>query len=130
MTTAAISEILATRLATLSIPIEPENGKYTPVAGTTYLRETMLGDFTQHRAVAGGARSNRTGLWQVTVMAAKDGTRKPGRMAAEQIEALFPAAWRGTKAGVTVAVRQTTIGPSFVVGDRYAIPITVDWFAS
>jgi len=130
MTTSTVSEILATRLATLPIPVAPENGNYTPVAGTTYLRETMLGDLTQHRPVAGGARSNRTGLWQVTVMAAKDGTRKPGRLAAEQIEALFPAAWRGTKAGVTVAIRQTTIGPSFVVGDRYAIPITVEWFAA
>ena len=129
MDTTIVSEILATRLATMGLPIAAENAKFTPTAGVLYLREQMLGDVLLHRPVAGGVRNTASGLWQVTIMAPVDGTRKPAGNAFASIEALYPVAWQGTKAGVTVTIRGVTKGPSFLIGDRYAVTATIDWVA-
>lgn len=126
---AVIASILATRLATLGYDIEAENARFVPTAGKLYLREQLLSDVTQHRQLAGGARNNGAGLYQITVMAPRDESRMPARMAADAICAAFPPGWRGSKSGVTVAVREVTVGPSMLMGDRFGLVITIAWIA-
>jgi len=130
MNTAHIAAALATQLNTLGYPIEAENAKFTPVAGTLYLREQLLGDFSPTRPVAGGVRNISQGLYQVTVMAPKDGTRTPARNAVSDIESAFAVARQFSKSGVTVTVLDVTIAAGFTIGDRFAIPVTIAWSAN
>lgn len=130
MTNTDASAILAIQLATLGLPTASENAKFTPTAGQLYVTEVVIGDSSLHRAVAGGPRNNRQGIYQVTVMAPKDGTRTPARKAADQIEAAFVAGWRGQRNGTTVAVNEVRVANPIIMGDRYAIPVSVYFTAT
>jgi hypothetical protein len=122
-----VAAALASRLATLSLPTEYENSPFTPVAGQTYLKESFLvGD----RIAVGLAQTDAiVGVYQVLVMAPRDGTKGPGMMTAKLVEAAFQRGLRLVREGITVAIMQTSQGAAMMAGDRWAVPVRVEFRA-
>lgn len=116
-------EILATRLASLNIAIQAENANFTPPQGV-YLSEMLLNLDPAHIKHKGGQVNTYSGLWQVLVHAKKGDTRKAGGTVIDQVTALYPIAWSGTKSGATVTIRSVKIDAGFADGDRFVYPIT------
>lgn len=124
---ANIAAALATRLATLALPTAWENSPFTPPAGL-YLAESFLPGQTQPFAVTG--TDTVGGIYQVLAMAPKGGTKGAGYAAAKQVADLFPRGFRLTYGGQTVTIRSTSQLPAIEAGDRWATPVSVEWWAA
>ena len=125
-----VAKILTMRLAESGLPIAAENTPFKSATDQLYVHEQLLGDTSPVRQIAGGPRNNRSGLYQLTVMAPKDGTKFPARRAIDALEALFFAGYASTQDGVTVSIRRTVMGPTFDEGDRFAVVLTVEYMAT
>lgn len=124
-----INAALAERLKLLGKPTAYENAAFEPVAGVLYLRENMLPIQTANIGIALGSTRDYRGIYQVTVMAPRDGYKAVGYAAADEVAAHFARGMKLVKSGVTVLVMQNTIAPAFVTGDRWAIPVSIDYRA-
>lgn len=122
-----IAAALADKLSTLALPTQYENSKFSPVAGQVYIAEKFLPGDTL--AVGLAQTDDYGGIYQVTIMAPKDGGKGAALGTAQSVGNAFPRGLRMIREGVQVTILQTSQGPSFDVGDRYAIPVSVRWRA-
>lgn len=130
MSQASISAALATRLNTLAggYSVQWENAPLNPPAGV-YLAEAFLPAATMAVGVASTSSDEYAGIYQVTVMSPKGGTKGPSRAACDAVLAHFPRGLRVSSGGITVAVLRASMGPALMDGDRYAVPISIDYRA-
>ena len=127
MSEATAAAALAARLATLAIPTQYENAPFVPLAGQTYLAEAFL---PAERQAVGLAKTDAiVGVYQVAVMAPKDGTKGPGYTTAKLVSALFPRGLRIARDGVTVTIMQCSQAPAMTMGDRWMVPVSVEFRA-
>lgn len=127
MSEATVAAALAARLSTLGIPTQYENAPFTPTAGQTYLAEAFL---PAERQAVGLAKTDAiVGIYQVSVMAPKDGTKGPGYTAAKLVSALFPRGLRIERDGVTVTVMQVSQTSPMPMADRWMVPVRVEFKA-
>jgi len=122
-----INAALSAKLATLNIPTQYENAPFTPTAGVTYLRETYLPAATL--AVALAQTDDYSGIYQVMVMAPKDGGKGAGLNTAQTVMAAFPRGLRMLREGHNIAIQQVSQRPALLIGDRWAVVVEVTFRA-
>lgn len=127
MSESTVAAALAARLATLGIPTQYENAAFVPIAGQTYLAESFLP--AERQAVGLSQTDAIVGVYQVSVMAPKDGTKGPGYTTAKLVSALFPRGLRIVRDGVTVTVMQSSQAPAISMADRWMVPVSVEFRA-
>lgn len=120
---------LSAQLATLGLPTQYENAKFTPTAGVTYLVEQVI-PASNTSGIANSDSSRLTGIYQVTVMAPRETTKGEALAKAALIGAAFKRGMILSRDGQLVQVQRCEYGPTFIVGDRYALPVSVYYFAS
>jgi hypothetical protein len=121
-----INAALSVQISGTSYSVAYENASFTPPAGL-YVMEAYLPAKTAHVGMATGSTDDYKGIYQVTVMAPKDGYKLEGYTAADSIAATFSRGTVLTYDGVTVRVEEASIAPPLPDGDRFAIPVTIEW---
>ena len=129
MSNAAIRAALATQLNTLGIPSAWENDKFKPTAGQVYLDEKLLPNQTLSVGISSNSSDNFGGIYQVLVYAPAGGGKGPAVAAAEQVVGAFPKGASLTYSGVTVRVLRASQNPSLIDGERYVIPVSINYRA-
>lgn len=129
MSNQTIAAALASRLAALALPTQYENSAFTPVAGVVYLSEALLPSTTVAVGVSTTSSDEFSGIYQVTVHAPKGGTKGPGMAAAKAIQDQFPRGLELVRDGIKVTVLRSSQAPGFIDGDRWLIPVSIDYRA-
>lgn len=124
-----INAALSTRLQALNLPTQWENAPFTPTAGAAYLIETILPAQTVPYTVNGQTEVNE-GIYQVTVMAPKGATKGAGLSIVKQVADHFPVGLELSSGGQSVKVQSVSQHRGMADGDRWAIPISIRWFAA
>lgn len=124
-----INAALALHLKALGKPTAYENATFEPTAGVLYLREAMLPAPTTNIGIALGSTRDYRGIYQVTVLAPRDAYKAAGYAAADEVSAHFARGLKLTTSSTIVLVMQNTIAPAFVSGDRWAIPVSIEYRA-
>ena len=127
MSNQAIAAALAQRLALLNLPTAYENAPFTPVAGQTFIAENFLPVATQAVGIASNSSDNFGGIYQVTVHAPTGSTKGAGYAMAKQVQDHFPRGLVLTYQGQPVTIMQSSQGPSFTDGDRWLVPVSVNY---
>lgn len=129
MSQATISAALSARLATLvGYQVQWENAPFTPPAGV-YLAEAFLPATTLAVGISNASSDEYSGIYQVSVMAPKGATKGPPRVAADAVLALFPRGLQLTRTGITVTILRASMGPALMDGDRYTVPLSIEYRA-
>jgi hypothetical protein len=129
MSNQSITAAMATRLSGLSLPTQYENSAFTPVAGQVYVAEALLTGPTLPVGIAVQSSDEYGGIYQVTVFAPLGGTKGPGQTVAKQVADRFPRGLTLTRDGIKIVVLRASQGPGFVSGDRWAIPVSINYRA-
>lgn len=129
MSNQTIAAALATRLSGLSLPTQYENSAFVPVAGQVYIAEALLSGPTLPVGIAVQASDEFGGIYQVTVFAPLGGTKGPAQSTAKRVADHFPRGLTLTRDGIKIVVLRASQGPGFVSGDRYAIPVSINYRA-
>jgi len=127
MSNQAIAAALAQRLSLLNLPTAYENAPFTPVAGQAFIAENFLPVATLAVGIAASSADNYGGIYQVTVHAPKGGTKGEGFAMAQQVQKHFPRGLTLTYQGQSVTILQASQGPSFVEGDRWLVPVSINY---
>ena len=122
-----INAALSAKLATLNIPTQFENAPFTPQAGVVYLREAYLPASTI--ALGLSQTDDYSGIYQVMVMAPKDGGKGAGLNTAQTVMAAFPRGLRMVREGQNIAIQQVSQRPAILIGDRWAVVVEVTFRA-
>ena len=130
MSQATISAALSARLNTVAggYQVQWENAPFTPPAGV-YLAEAFLPATTLAVGVSSASSDEYSGIYQVTVMAPKGATKGPARAAADAVLAHFPRGLELTRDNIKVTVLRSSMGPALMDGDRYAVPLSIEYRA-
>lgn len=121
---------LLARLATLTPPVSTafENQAFTPTAGTPYQTVTLLPN-TPDNPSMGSSYYREVGLLQVSLCYPTNKGSGDALARAQLLRDHFPRGLTLTSGGDTIIVRLTpSIAPAFTQGDRYIVPVTIDWF--
>lgn len=129
MSNQTIAAALASRLSLLNLPTQYENSAFTPTAGAVYLSEAILPSTTLAVGLATTAADEYSGIYQVTVHAPKGGTKGPGMAAAKAVQDHFPRGLELLRDGIKVTVLRCSQAPGFVDGDRWLVPVSIDYRA-
>jgi hypothetical protein len=121
-----INAALSTQLSGTSYTVAYENADFTTPA-TLYVMESYLPAATGHVGMETGSTDYYKGIYQVTIMAPKDQYKLDGYTAADSIAATFSRGTVMTYDGVTVRVEDVSIAPPLTDGDRFAIPVSIEW---
>lgn len=129
MSQAIISAALSARLNTVAgYQVQWENSPFTPPSGV-YLAESFLPADTLAVGISNASSDEYSGIYQVSVMAPKGATKGPPRVAADAVLALFPRGLQLTRSGITVTILRASMGPALIDGDRYTVPLSIDYRA-
>ena len=113
------------------LPTARENVAYTPVSGTPYQRINFL-KAKDDNLVQGRKITRINGIAQVTLFypsPSASGTTLADTMA-EDIKALFKPVQTLIEGSTKVFITDSpNIATGFVDGDRWVIPISINWFA-
>lgn len=125
-----INAALSVHLKSLGYPVEFENKNFDPTKGDAYLSEAYLPATTALPSIDKKGTRDYQGIYQVTVYAARDKGKAEAYTISEQVAKLFEPLTRITRDGITVEINDEPqqIG-AFPVGDRFAIPVSVNWRA-
>lgn len=124
-----IRKALEKKLATLTPALVTayENAPYTPVTGTPYQRINLLPN-TPDNSTMGTVLYFERGLFQITVCYPAGTGPNAAETQAQAIRALFKRGASMSESAITVIVTNTPrVSPAMIDGDRYCIPITVQW---
>jgi hypothetical protein len=106
-----------------------ENTEYTPVSGTPYQRANLI-PATPDNPTIGGNHYMEQGIFQVTLCYPQKVGPGTAQARAEAVRAHFPRALKLTKDTVSLTIGRTpAILPAYVEGDRYCIPVSIEYFA-
>lgn len=124
---------LETEVKTLStgITIGWENVKFTPpVDGSPYMLVYML-PATPENPTMGDGFYREIGLMQLTLSYPVNGGSGKAYAKAQEIRELFKRGSSYSSGGYTVTIARTpTIGPGVVQGERFVLPIRVQYFSN
>lgn len=129
MSDQAINSALSTRLQSLGLPTWFENANFTPTSGVLYLAEAFLPRQTDYRTLEATGTKDYGGVYQVAVMAPRGATKGAGMTAAKQVQDHFPRGLFLTHSGVTVIVYGSYQSTAIVQGDRWMIPVSINYRA-
>lgn len=124
-----ISAALEKKLAAIASPLATayENQVFTPTPGTAYQRVNLIPNSPVDHAITADLVERR-GLFQITVCYPYGSGRGAAQTKAKAIADHFAPVQDLIEGGVTVVIDKTTrIGSGQVDGDRWTIPITVQW---
>ena len=126
-----ISAALSSRLNTLTDapPIAFENVPFTPVEGTTWLRESYLPATSSTVGMEPGGSTDFIGVYQVSIYAPLDDYK----FESHQLIVWFTAHFtRGTMLvfeGQSVVVEQVNVAQGLASGGWWLMPVSVNWRA-
>ena len=132
MSAAAIRQALELRLAAMTpaLPTAVENKKFTPVFGEPYQQVHLLWARPVNPSFGDGFR-RLSGIMQVTLQYPIDGGTGDIDERADDIVAFFPRGLSVTASGVTTTIDRTPeVMSGRTEGDRYVIPVRVQFFAN
>ena len=129
MSNASIRAALATQLNTLGIPTAWENSNFTPPTGQVYLTEALLPNETLSIGVSSASSDDFGGIYQVLVNAPAGRGKGAAVAVAEQVVGAFVKGASLTYSGVTVRVLRTSQNPAIIDGERYVIPVSINYRA-
>lgn len=121
-----IAGALRARLSTLTSlpPVAWENINYTPSSTTLYLRPTILPAPTAQASLGDSGRDLHEGIFQIDVFI-PDGS---GRSTwPDSIADHFKRGTILTQNGVTVRIKNASIGTAFKDENFYQVPVTIDY---
>jgi len=126
-----ISAALSSRLGSLPAapPIAYENAKYTPVEGTTWLRESYLPATSSTVGMEPGGSTDFIGVYQVSIYAPLDDYKFESHQLIDSITAHFA---RGTGLefdGQAVIIEQVNVAQGLASGGWWLMPVSVNWRA-
>jgi hypothetical protein len=126
-----ISAALSTRLNTLTDapPIAFENVPFTPVEGTTWLRESYLPATSSTVGMEPGGSTDFIGVYQVSIYAPLDDYKFESHQLIDSITAHFA---RGTGLefdGQAVIIEQVNVAQGLASGGWWLMPVSVNWRA-
>ena len=129
MSNASIRAALATQLNTLGIPTAWENSNFTPPTGQVYLTEALLPNETLSIGVSSASSDDFGGIYQVLVNAPAGRGKGAAVAVAEQVVGAFVKGASLTYSGVTVRVLRSSQNPAIIDGERYVIPVSINYRA-
>jgi hypothetical protein len=126
-----ISAALSTRLNSLpsAPPIAFENAKYTPVEGTTWLRESYLPAASSTIGMEPGGSTDFIGVYQISIYTPLDDYKLESHQLIDSITAHFA---RGTGLefdGQAVIIEQVNVAQGLASGSWWLMPVSVNWRA-
>lgn len=131
MSVVKISAAFEKKLKALDItfPTAYENASFTPVTGTAYQRTRLLPAQPENPTI-GGNHYREVGFYEIVLFYPLNTNRGTAQAKAEAIKAHFARNTAMTENGITVVVSRTpSISPAIVDGDRYAIPISINYYS-
>ena len=126
-----ISAALSTRLNSLpsAPPIAFENAKYTPVEGTTWLRESYLPAASSTIGMEPGGSTDFTGVYQVSIYTPLDDYKLESHQLIDSITAHFARGTMLVFEGQAVVVEQVNVSQGLASGSWWLMPVSVNWRA-
>ena len=126
-----ISAALSSRLNSLADapPIAFENAKYTPVEGTTWLRESYLPAASSTIGMEPGGSTDFIGVYQISIYTPLDDYKLEAYQLIDSITSHFE---RGTVLvfeGQAVVVEQVDVAQGLASGGWWLMPVSVNWRA-
>ena len=126
-----ISAALSSRLNTLTDapPIAFENVPFTPVEGTTWLRESYLPAASSTIGMEPGGSTDFTGVYQVSIYAPLDDYKFESHQLIDSITAHFTRGTMLVFEGQSVVVEQVNVAQGLASGGWWLMPVSVNWRA-
>ena len=126
-----ISAALSSRLGSLPAapPIAYENAKYTPVEGTTWLRESYLPATSSTVGMEPGGSTDFIGVYQVSIYAPLDDYKFESHQLIDSITAHFTRGTMLVFEGQSVVVEQVNVAQGLASGSWWLMPVSVNWRA-
>ena len=126
-----ISAALSSRLNTLTDapPIAFENVEFTPVDGTTWLRESYLPANSATVGLGPGGSTDFVGVYQISIYIPLDDSKFEAHELVDSITTHFA---RGTGLdfdGQGVIIEQVNIAQGLPSGAWWLLPVSVNWRA-
>lgn len=130
MSTQAIANALATRLKAMNVPTHFENApEFTPPANQVFFVEHLLPVDNTAVGLAFADSIRHRGVYRVMVMAPRDKYKAAGLQAADSVRAQFSRGTQLAGTNVNVLIKQASLRPPVMMGDRWAIPVSIDYEA-
>ena len=126
-----ISAALSSRLNTLTDapPIAFENVPFTPVEGTTWLRESYLPATSSTVGMEPGGSTDFIGVYQVSIYAPLDDYKFESHQLIDSITAHFTRGTMLVFEGQSVVVEQVNVAQGLASGGWWLMPVSVNWRA-
>jgi len=126
-----ISAALSSRLNTLTDapPIAFENVPFTPVEGTTWLRESYLPATSSTVGMEPGGSTDFIGVYQVSIYAPLDDYKFESHQLIDSITAHFTRGTMLVFEGQAVVVEQVNVSQGLASGSWWLMPVSVNWRA-
>jgi hypothetical protein len=132
MSQVLIRKALEKHLATMSPSLSTanENVNFIPVTGTPYQRINLL-PATPDNPTIGGNHYLELGIFQITLCYPMNAGANAAQARAELIKAHFPRVLSLTESTLTLTITRTpAIATAFIDGDRYCIPVSIQYHAN
>jgi len=126
-----ISAALSSRLNTLpdAPPIAFENVPFTPVDGTTWLRESYLPANSATVGLEPGGSTDFTGVYQISIYTPLDDSKFGAHQLIDDITAHFARGTMLVFEGQAVVVEQVNVSQGLASGGWWLMPVSVNWRA-
>ena len=126
-----ISAALSSRLNTLTDapPIAFENVPFTPVDGTTWLRESYLPANSATVGLEPGGSTDFTGVYQISIYTPLDDYKLESHQLIDSITSHFERGTVLTFDGQAVVVEQVNVSQGLASGGWWLMPVSVNWRA-
>jgi hypothetical protein len=124
-----INAALSQRLQAMGESTAYENAPHTPTDGTLYLEENFLPVTSDNIGLANDSSVDHSGIYQVTVHAPSDAYKAVGFQKADAVAAQFARGTTMTYDGVTVRSEDVRQSPALQNGNRWSIPISIEYRA-
>ena len=126
-----ISAALSSRLNTLTDapPIAFENVPFTPVDGTTWLRESYLPANSATVGLEPSGSTDFVGVYQISIYTPLDDSKFGAHQLIDDITAHFARGTMLVFEGQSVVVEQVNVAQGLASGGWWLMPVSVNWRA-
>ena len=124
-----ISAALSTHLSGMpSLPsVAWENAPFNPVSGDVYLAETYLPATTSGVGISDNSTNQFIGVYQVSVHANSGDYKLEAQTLADSVVSRFARGESLTYQDQKVRIESSSIAVALQEGDRYMIPVSINW---
>jgi len=126
-----ISAALSSRLNTLTDapPIAFENAGYTPIEGTTWLRESYLPATSTTVGIGPSDSTDFVGVYQISIYTPLDDYKLEAHQLIDSITSHFERGTVLTFDGQSVVIEQVNAAQGLASGGWFLMPVSVNWRA-